>query len=258
MAVPSPRSGHRPSLLSAITHSARGAFAISVHSLIVLMDNGKFVQAIQPAASAQQLALDDYSIKVHLELTMLLALGLLNEKPRWVDERPVLPRQRIIESLLVASTRRKPRTIARRTAAGACTGTHSSAGCPVWKSATWRTPFTSQHVNTLTSGTSQVHQAAIAEQRTAEAISHNAMVGARQRAMMDEALQRNPKPGAFANVPSPPIKLPTIPLPSPTGSPLSLNGQAPGVWNGVPQLPVAGPIEPLCRHFPLAQNRLQA
>ena len=57
---------------------------------IVLMDNGKFVQAIQPAAWARQLAPDDYSIKVHLELTMLLALGLLDEMPAWMAEQPVI------------------------------------------------------------------------------------------------------------------------------------------------------------------------
>ncbi|HVC93905.1 MAG TPA: hypothetical protein VND64_09450, partial [Pirellulales bacterium] len=57
---------------------------------IVLMDNGKFVQAIQPAGWARQLAPDDYSIKVHLEITMLLALGILDEKPPWMDEHPVV------------------------------------------------------------------------------------------------------------------------------------------------------------------------
>lgn len=57
---------------------------------IVLMDNGKFVQAIQPAAWARQLSPDDYSVKVHLEITMLLALGILDEKPAWMDENPVI------------------------------------------------------------------------------------------------------------------------------------------------------------------------
>ena len=57
---------------------------------IVLMDNGKFVEAIQPAAWARQLDPSDYSIKVHLEMTMLLALGILDEKPAWVDHHPVV------------------------------------------------------------------------------------------------------------------------------------------------------------------------
>src|SRR5207302_1310423 len=57
---------------------------------IVQMDNGQFVQAIQPAAWARQLAPSDYSFKVHLEMTMLLALGILDEKPPWMDEHPVI------------------------------------------------------------------------------------------------------------------------------------------------------------------------
>jgi hypothetical protein len=57
---------------------------------IVLMDNGQFVEAIQPAAWARKLAPDDYSIKVHLELTMLFALNLLTDKPKWMDENPVI------------------------------------------------------------------------------------------------------------------------------------------------------------------------
>jgi hypothetical protein len=57
---------------------------------IVLMDNGKFTQAIQPAAWARQLMPDDYSTQVHLEITMLLSLGILNEKPPWVDADPII------------------------------------------------------------------------------------------------------------------------------------------------------------------------
>ncbi|MEX2317598.1 MAG: hypothetical protein WD669_10640 [Pirellulales bacterium] len=57
---------------------------------IVLMDNGKFAQAVQPAAWARQLMPDDYSTQVHLEITMLLALGILDEKPPWVDADPII------------------------------------------------------------------------------------------------------------------------------------------------------------------------
>ena len=95
---------------------------------IVLMDNGKFVEAIQPAAWARQLDPSDYSIKVHLEMTMLLALGILDEKPAWVDHHPVVRPDGEVEPLLVAATFGKSPASSSGAIAGTCSCTNSSTG----------------------------------------------------------------------------------------------------------------------------------
>jgi hypothetical protein len=62
---------------------------LSARSL-VLIDNGRFVQAIEPAALSRRVDPDNRSHQLHLEITMLAALGLSGTKPAWVDEDPVI------------------------------------------------------------------------------------------------------------------------------------------------------------------------
>ncbi|HET6879474.1 MAG TPA: hypothetical protein VFI31_04945 [Pirellulales bacterium] len=160
---------------------------------IVLMDNGKFVEAIQPAAWARQLAPDDYSIKVHLEMTMLLALGILDEKPAWMDAHPVIrpdgvawsrywwPRPMENRELLPAA--RLPRHIlARILPPDSPQMEFGDMADPLYERA-------SQYADE--EFIAHVHQTAIAEQSTAEALFHNALVRARQRAMIEETSRLN-------------------------------------------------------------------
>jgi hypothetical protein len=160
---------------------------------IVLMDNGQFVQAIQPAAWARQLAPDDYSIKVHLEMTMLLALGILDEKPAWMDAHPVIrpdgvawsrywwPRPMENRELLPAA--RLPRLILARILPP------DSPKMEAGDMADALFDRASQYADEAY--IAQVHQTAIAEQHAAEALFHNALVRARQKAMIDETSRQN-------------------------------------------------------------------
>jgi hypothetical protein len=178
------------------------------------MDNGKFVQAIQPAAWARRLAPGDYSIKVHLELTMLLALGILDEKPAWMDKYPVIRPDgvtwsrywwpRPIENRELLPAARLPAQILNRilppVGAESEFGDLADALCE----------RASQYADEAY--VTGVLQAAIAEQSLAEALFHNALNRARWQAVLDEAcqsslarqqtileeaLQRNPRPAVY-------------------------------------------------------------
>ena len=161
---------------------------------IVLMDNGRFVQAIQPAAWARHLAPHDCSIKVHLELTMLLALGILDEKPSWMDEYPVIrpdgatwsrywwPRPMENRELLPAA--QLPPHILMRILPpdGPVLEVGDLADALYERAGQYADEAYVTHV---------LH-AAISEQHAADAFRHNAMNRARQ-AMLDAALQNNPQ-----------------------------------------------------------------
>jgi hypothetical protein len=160
---------------------------------IVLMDNAQFVQAIQPAAWARQLAPDDYSIKVHLEMTMLLALGILDAKPAWMDEHPVIrpdgvawsrywwPRPLENRELLPAA--RLPTHILARILPQSC----PSPDFGDLADALYERAALYADDAYIT----QMHFAAIAEQNAAETLHHNALVRARWRAIMEETSQLN-------------------------------------------------------------------
>jgi hypothetical protein len=160
---------------------------------IVLMDNGKFVQAIQPAAWARQLAPDDYSIKVHLEMTMLLALGILDEKPAWMDAHPVIrpdgvawsrywwPRPVENRELLPAA-RLPPHILARILPPDSPEMEPGDMADSLYERA-------SQYADEAY--IAHVHRASIAEQSAAEALFHNGLVRARQKAMIDETSRQN-------------------------------------------------------------------
>jgi hypothetical protein len=160
---------------------------------IVLMDNGKFAQAIQPAAWARQLAPDDYSIKVHLEMTMLLALGILDEKPAWMDAHPVIrpdgvawsrywwPRPMENRELLPAA--RLPRHLLARILPP------DSANMEPGDMADSLYERASQYADETY--IAHVRQAAIAAQDAAEVSLHNALNRARWKAMIDETSRQN-------------------------------------------------------------------
>lgn len=163
---------------------------------IVLMDNGKFVQAIQPAAWARQLSPDDYSIKVHLEITMLLALGILDEKPPWMDSQPVIRPDGVTWSRYWW-----PRPLENRELLPA-------ASLPMEVLATMLPPDGPDlEVGDLADALyeraanyadeayiSQVHHAAIARQHIAETFAYNAMNQARQQAMLQAMSNRPVQP----------------------------------------------------------------
>ena len=160
------------------------------------MDNGKFVQAIQPAAWARQLAPDDYSIKVHLEITMLLALGILDEKPAWMGEHPVIrpdgiawsrywwPRP-LEERELLPAARLPAHILARMLPPNGPNMEVGDLADTLYERA-------GQYADDTF--ISQIHQAVTAEQHVAEVLHHNAMNRARQRAMLGEVREKNPKP----------------------------------------------------------------
>lgn len=160
---------------------------------IVLMDNGQFVQAIQPAAWARQLAPDDYSIKVHLEITMLLGLGILDEKPAWMDAQPVIrpdgvawsrywwPRPMENRELLPAA-RLPPHILARMLPQIGKTREFGDLADALYERA-------DQYADDAY--VTHVHQTAIAEPSAAEALFHNTLVRARWQAMIDETSRQN-------------------------------------------------------------------
>ena len=160
---------------------------------IVLMDNGQFVQAIQPAAWARQLAPGDYSIKVHLEITMLLALGILDAKPAWMDEHPVIrpdgvawsrywwPRPLENRELLPAA--RLPSQIL----ADILPQSGPSPEFGDMADALYERANLYADEGYIT----QVHRAAMAHQNATEAIHHNALVCARWQAIMEGASKLN-------------------------------------------------------------------
>lgn len=160
---------------------------------IVLMDNGQFVQAIQPAAWARQLAPGDYSIKVHLEMTMLLALGILDEKPAWMDEHPVIRPDGVAWSRYWW-----PRPLENRELLPAARLPSQILGRILPQSGP--SPEFGDMADALYERTNlyadegyitQVHHAAIAEQNAAKALLHNTMVRARWQAIMEETSQLN-------------------------------------------------------------------
>jgi hypothetical protein len=172
---------------------------------IVLMDNGKFAQAIQPAAWARQLAPNDYSIKVHLELTMLLALGILDEKPAWMDEHPLIrpdgakwsrywwPRPMEGRELLPAA--RLPAQVLARILPP------DGPDLEIGDLADALYHRAHQYADDVY--VTHVHQTAISQQNAAEALYLNELNRARHRAMLDQMLARNPK----SNSPMPPSGL---------------------------------------------------
>ena len=161
---------------------------------IVLMDNGKFVQAIQPAAWARQLAPDDYSIKVHLEITMLLALGILDEKPPWMDSQPVIrpdgvswsrywwPRPMENRELLPAASLPMEVLAGILPADGPDLDVGDLADALYERAAVY-----ADEAYIL-----QVHHAAIARQHHAEALAYNAMNRARRQAVVQAMVNYHP------------------------------------------------------------------
>jgi hypothetical protein len=220
---------------------------------IVLMDNGKFVQAIAPAGWARQLAPADYSIKVHLEMTMLLALGILNEKPAWMDEHPVMRRDgatwsrywwpRPMENRELLPAARLPRHVLAGILPRA--GQESEVGDLADALYERAGQYADEAYVT------QVRQAAIAARDAAEASFHNALTRARWKAFMEEALQSNredlarqnamlrgaplsnPAPGVPCAIlpphvhgPASRLPVPGLPLPPPMPQPMPPHGHA--------------------------------
>ena len=208
---PDPDVDHRTYLRSLTPREELASF-LCIRS-IVLMDNGRFVQAIQPAAWARQLAPHDYSIKVHLELTMLSALGILDKKPSWMDEYPVIrpdgatwsrywwPRPMENRELLPAA--QLPPHILMRILPpdGPSLKVGDLADALYERAGQYADEAYVTHV---------LH-AAISEQHAAEAAFHNAVNRARRQAMLDGALQNNPQRHLAWSHSQHPAVSPTIP-----------------------------------------------
>ena len=168
------------------------------------MDNGRFVEAIQPAAWARHFAPEDYSIKVHLELTMLLALGILDEKPAWMDEHPVIrpdgarwsrywwPRPIEGRELLPAS--RLPVHVLARILPP--DGPELEVGDLADALYERAKQYADEAFIT------RVHQAAIAEQQTADALYHNAMNARSAESHARRPVAEKPEIGCMWAVPS--------------------------------------------------------
>ena len=79
----------RPDDFKSLTPRQELAMFLGARSA-VLMDAGKFVQAIQPAAWARRLLPDELGYQFNLERVMLLALGLLSDPPPWLAQGSVI------------------------------------------------------------------------------------------------------------------------------------------------------------------------
>ena len=230
---------------------------------IVLMDNGRFVDAIQPAAWARQLDPSDYSIKVHLELTMLMALGILDEKPPWVDAQPMIrpdgakwsrywwPRPRENRQLLPAA--QLPSHVLARILP------HDGPELEVGALADALYERTNHYANDAY--ISQVCHAVIAE-HTAEVLRHNAMNRARREAIFDNTLSRIPNsivsPRPEQGVELPNVQRPAIPIVTGTPVPIPPFGlpNSEGMSNGIPSIRGAPNLTPAINQPMVPHNTL--
>jgi hypothetical protein len=224
---------NEPGFLHSMTRREELAQFLAVRAT-VLMNNGKFASAIQPAAWARQLMPDDYNLQVHLELTMLHALGVVDDKPEWMDRDPVVqpdgqtwsrywwpPDTDSAERLPAAKL--PPEVLARLIPPADPNGRIGDMADVLYELA--------EHYADP-AFVEQANHSAIAEQRSAEAIRHNEMVRSRQAAMLNGFPQPADLPGA------PKIPQPAMPhLPPEVQMALAMAGQQPWVGPNLPQPP---------------------
>lgn len=176
---------------------------------IVLMDNGKFVQAIQPAAWSRQLFPDEFSIQAHLEFAMLMALGILDDrKPPWIDDHPVVrpdgatwsrywwPRK-VENPELLPAAKLPVQLLSRILPPGSDTAELGALADALYERAN---EYADEN------RISQIQQVAVAEQHLLEALQHNAMNKARREAMLAQMMP-SPRHDMFGRVPLSPQQL---------------------------------------------------
>jgi len=165
---------------------------------------------------------EDYSVKVHLEITMLLALGILDEKPAWVDVNPVIrpdgtawsrhwwPRPMEHRELLPAA--KLPHDILARILPP------DGPDCDVGDLADALYERANHYADEEC--VECARQAAIAQRDSAEAVYLNAIRRARQREMLAAVGRSNVQPVAPGGCPHHPAAFPAAPtMPLPLGRP---------------------------------------
>lgn len=216
---------------------------------IVLMDNGKFVQAIQPAAWSRQLFPDEYSIQAHLEFAMLMALGILDDKkPPWIDDHPVVrpdgvtwsrywwPRK-VEKPELLPAAKLPPHLLSRILPPGSATAPLGDLADALYARAN---DYADE------SRMLQFQQVALAEEHMAEVLQINAMNRARREAMLAELMP--PQPTPFSQFPTSQQQSghqPRFPTQHAAMQPLQPLGHVPQLdWPSSPQFPLRPLLRP--------------